>query len=172
MIFSCGVASGLYFYSVGEPIWHFACDGWGDAGGKLYNGTWQYAACVSGPTRQTAHRYSHLPDNFRAQEAMNLTLYHWGLHGWVCYAMHGALLAFLHFRKGLPICTKSCFYPLLGERVYGWFGDMVDAISIVGTTFGVCTSLGLATFQLNDGIKRRNGDKFWLGEGKYYEANK
>jgi hypothetical protein len=49
---------------------------------------------------------------------------------------------------------------------------MVDVISIVGTTFGVCTSLGLATFQLNDGIKRRNGDKFWLGEGKYYEANK
>ena len=57
-------------------------------------------------------RYS---DNQRAQDAINLTLFHWGVHGWIVYAVVGLLLAFVAFRKGLPMTIRSCFYPLIGE---------------------------------------------------------
>lgn len=53
---------------------------------------------------------------------------------------------------------KSCFYPLIGERIFGWMGDLIDVISIVTTLFGVCTSLGLGTRQLNKGLSLINGD--------------
>lgn len=84
-------------------------------------------------------RYS---DNQRAQDAMNLTFFHWGLHGWVVYVLIGLLLGFLSYRKGLPMTMRTCFYPLLGEKVFGRIGDMVDTLSIICTMFGVCTSLG------------------------------
>eukprot|EP00811_Abedinium_folium_P021798 NODE_309_length_3185_cov_28.403205.p1 GENE.NODE_309_length_3185_cov_28.403205~~NODE_309_length_3185_cov_28.403205.p1 ORF type:complete len:771 (+),score=97.55 NODE_309_length_3185_cov_28.403205:85-2397(+) len=162
MIFSCGVASGLFFYSVAEPIWHYEPCGyshWSGAGGTC-TGDAEYA-----------NRYSTLNDNWRAQEAMNLTLYHWGLHGWVCYAVIGAVMGILHFRKNLPMSVKTTFYPLLGDRVYGFGGDCLDVMSIIGTTFGVCTSLGLATMQLNDSIIRRNGGQHWLGQPFYSADN-
>ena len=100
-------------------------------------------------------RYS---DNQRAQDAINLTLFHWGIHGWIVYVVVGLLLAFLNYRKDLPMTISSCFFPLLGDRIYGWMGEFIDVLSVVCTMFGVCTSLGLGAIQLNTGFQRLNSN--------------
>ena len=103
MLFACGVSTGLFFYGVAEPLYHYI-----------------------GPNRFT--RDPSLPDNRLAQEAINITLYHWGLHGWVVYTVVGLLLALMAHREGLPLTMKSCFYPLIGDRIFGWPGDLVDIL--------------------------------------------
>eukprot|EP00795_Rhopilema_esculentum_P014324 gene14324-5364_t len=95
-------------------------------------------------------------DNQRAQDAINLTFFHWGIHGWIVYVVIGLLLSFLSYRKNLPMTMRSCFYPLLGDRVFGVLGDIIDILSVVATMFGVCTSLGLGAIQLNSGFRRVN----------------
>eukprot|EP00930_Biecheleria_cincta_P039562 TRINITY_DN2718_c0_g1_i1.p1 TRINITY_DN2718_c0_g1~~TRINITY_DN2718_c0_g1_i1.p1 ORF type:complete len:1083 (+),score=158.12 TRINITY_DN2718_c0_g1_i1:304-3249(+) len=169
MIFCCGVATGLFYFSVGEPINHYEpCGKWAWSGPKVTGGKPDFGdiPCIGS---NWANRFSHLPDNERAQEAINLTLYHWGLHGWVCYAIVGCLLALLHFRKGLPLTMKTCFYPLIGTRIYHFWGDVIDVVSIVCTTFGVCTSLGMGVQQMNAGIRRLNGGYSWLSNyGGFY----
>ena len=93
-----------------------------------------------------------VPDNTVAQIAINVTLYHWGIHGWIVYCLVGLLLALMTYRENLPMTMKSCFYPLIGDRIFGWIGDAIDVISVMTTLFGVCTSLGLGTRQLNTGF--------------------
>ena len=93
-----------------------------------------------------------------AQQAMLLTMYHWGLHGWVVYTIVGLLLGIMAHRVGLPLTMKSCFYPLIGDQIFGWPGDLIDSISIIATLFGVCTSLGLGTIQINEGLHILNND--------------
>lgn len=93
-------------------------------------------------------------DNQRAQDAINLTLYHWGFHGWVVYSVTGLLMAIVTYRKGLPMTIRSCFYPLVGDRIFGIFGDIIDVVSVVSTMFGVCTSLGFGVMSLNTGLNR------------------
>jgi len=85
-----------------------------------------------------------------------VTLFHWGIHGWIVYVVVGLLLAFVGYRKGLPMTVRSCFYPLIGDKIYGWMGDAVDIFSVVCTMFGVCTSLGVGVMQMNGGFKRLN----------------
>jgi choline-glycine betaine transporter len=154
MIFSCGVATGLFFYGATEPVYYY-----------------QHQQDASSHGWGPQNRWSYLPDNKRAQNAMNTTWYHWGLHGWVCYTIVGALLAFLHYRKGLPMTVKTCFYPLLGTSVYGFLGDFLDIISTVTTTIGVCTSLGLGVMQLDAGISMLGQGKNWLpGVEDFYGA--
>ena len=97
-------------------------------------------------------------DNQRAQDAMNLTLFHWGIHSWIVYATVGLLLSFLSYRMKLPMTMRSCFYPLLGERVFGILGDIIDILSVVATMFGVCTSLGIGAIQVNFGFRRINSN--------------
>lgn len=82
---------------------------------------------------------------------MNLTFFHWGIHGWIVYVVVGLLMAFVCYRQGLPMTIRSCFYPIIGDKIYGWMGDVIDVLSICGTMFGVCTSLGLGAIQLNAG---------------------
>ena len=109
----------------------------------------------------SSSRYSAdptLPDNSLAQLAINITLYHWGLHGWIVYTIIGVLLALVGHRLGLPLTMKSCFYPLIGDQIFGWPGDLIDSISIIATLFGVCTSLGLGTIQINEGLHILNND--------------
>ena len=96
-------------------------------------------------------RYS---DNQRAQDSITITLFHWGIHGWVVYVVVGLLLAFVCYRQGLPMTMRSCMYPLIGDKIYGWMGDVIDIVSVVCTMFGVCTSLGLGVMQLNAGVHR------------------
>ena len=85
---------------------------------------------------------------------MNVTLFHWGIHGWIVYVVVGLLLSFVGYRKGLPMTMRTCFYPLIGEKIYGWIGDAIDILSVVCTMFGVCTSLGIGVIQMNTGFNR------------------
>lgn len=87
---------------------------------------------------------------------MNITIFHWGIHGWVAYTLLGVILGFLAHNKGMPMTMRSCFHPLLGDKIYGTFGDLIDILSVVCTMFGVCTSLGLGVIQLNRGFNIMN----------------
>ena len=79
-----------------------------------------------------------------------------GIHGWITYSCIGCLLGIVVYRHGLPMKMSSCFYPLLGDKVFGWIGDVIDILSIITTLFGVCTSLGLGVIQLNAGLNILN----------------
>ena len=128
MLFSAGMGIGLLFFSVAEPILHYG----------------------SPPTGQ-GHNLA------AAREAMGLTLFHWGLHPWAVYSIVGLSLAYGSFRRGLPLSIRSAFHPLLGERVHGRAGDVVDILAVVSTLFGVATSLGLGAMQVNAGLHRVAG---------------
>ncbi|MDP0502016.1 MAG: BCCT family transporter [Verrucomicrobiota bacterium JB022] len=123
MLFSAGMGIGLLFYGVAEPIFHFS-------GSPLVEPMTPEAARV----------------------AMDLTFLHWGLHPWGIYCLVGLSLAFFSFNRGLPLSIRSVFYPLFGERIHGWIGNVVDIMATVATLFGVATSLGLGVRQVNAGL--------------------
>ncbi|TCT96704.1 choline/glycine/proline betaine transport protein [Pseudomonas sp. LP_4_YM] len=85
---------------------------------------------------------------------MNITFFHWGLHAWAIYAMVALILAYFSFRNGLPLTLRSALYPLIGERIYGPIGHAVDIFAILGTVFGVATSLGYGVLQINSGLNQ------------------
>lgn len=123
MLFSAGMGIGLMFFGVAEPLQHFSSPPVGEAG-----------------TVQAA------------REAMKLTFFHWGLHAWAIYAIVALILAFFSFRHDLPLTLRSALYPLIGERIYGPIGHAVDIFAILGTVFGVATSLGYGVLQINSGL--------------------
>jgi len=123
MLFSAGMGIGLMFFGVAEPVMHFTSPPVGEPG--------TVAA---------------------AREAMKITFFHWGLHAWAIYAIVGLILAYFSFRKGLPLTLRSALYPLIGERIYGPIGHAVDIFAILGTVFGVATSLGYGVLQINSGF--------------------
>ena len=123
MLFSAGMGIGLMFYSVAEPVLHYATP----------------------PVGQ-----GHTPE--AAREAMRLTFFHWGLHAWAIYIVVGLSLAYFSFRHNLPLTIRSAFYPILGDRIYGPLGNLVDIFAVLGTMFGVATSLGLGVMQINAGL--------------------
>ncbi|MDG1579598.1 choline BCCT transporter BetT [Pseudomonas sp. GOM6] len=123
MLFSAGMGIGLMFFGVAEPLMHFTAPPVGEAG-----------------TVQAA------------REAMKLTFFHWGLHAWAIYAIVALILAFFCFRHNLPLTLRSALYPLIGERIYGPIGHAVDTFAILGTVFGVATSLGYGVLQINSGF--------------------
>mmetsp|Transcript_1044 Transcript_1044/g.1754 ORF Transcript_1044/g.1754 Transcript_1044/m.1754 type:complete len:836 (+) Transcript_1044:578-3085(+) len=125
MIFSAGVAVGLFFYGVGEPLYH-----------------------LSGNRFDTGYHSDAEYDS----HAINLTLFHWGLGAWTGYVLVGVTAAIAAYRENLPLTMRSCFYPILGKYTWGFWGDAVDAFSIVVVVAGVCTSLGLGAIQLIDGV--------------------
>ena len=87
-----------------------------------------------------------------AQAAMGVTYFHWGLHPWAIYAMVALGLAFFAYNRGLPLTVRSIFYPLLGERIYGFWGNAIDILSVLATLFGLATSLGLGVQQVSAGL--------------------
>ena len=123
MLFRAGMGIGLLFYGVAEPMFHFV------------------ASPLAEPGTADA-----------ARTAMDFTFLHWGLHPWSIYALVGLSLGFCAFNKGLPLSIRSVFYPLLGERIYGPIGNVIDIMATVATMFGVATSLGLGVQQVNAGI--------------------
>ena len=125
MLFSAGMGIGLMFWSVGEPVFHFL------------------APPLNGVTPETAAA---------AQQAMGITFFHWGLHAWGIYASVGLALAFFAFNWGLPLTVRSVFYPVLGDRIYGWAGNAVDIIAVWATLFGLAASLGLGVGQISAGL--------------------
>lgn len=130
MLFSCGVATGLWYFSA-EAMWHYEGYGkprWMDE--QMFN------------------------DNTRAEHAVMVVFFHWGLHGWIPYVVVGALIALLSYRRGFPMSMRFTLYPLIGEMAYGVLGDMIEVLSIFCTIFGVCTSLGVGAMQINKGLVR------------------
>jgi choline-glycine betaine transporter len=99
---------------------------------------------------------NRVSDNQRAQDAINVTLFHWGIHGWIVYAIVGLALGMVSHRQGLPMTIRSCFYPLLGDRIFGFMGDIIEIVAIVSTMFGVCASLGAGAMTMNSGLNQLN----------------
>ncbi len=123
MLFSAGMGIGLMFFGVAEPVMHFLTPPVGQGG--------------------TVDA---------ARQAMRLTFFHWGLHAWAIYAIVALILAFFAYRHSLPLTLRSALYPLIGERIYGKWGDAVDVFAVVGTLFGVATSMGYGVLQVNTGL--------------------
>ena len=92
-----------------------------------------------------------------ARLAIRYSFFHWGLHAWAIYTIIGMAIAYFTFRKKLPALISSTFYPLLGHRVNGWMGKTIDILAIIATVFGVATSLGLGTLQINGGLNHLIG---------------
>jgi choline/glycine/proline betaine transport protein len=90
--------------------------------------------------------------------ALAQTFFHWGLSPWAIYGLVGLGLAFFSFNRGLPLTFRSIFWPLLGDRIYGWPGHVIDLVSVFATLFGLCTSLGLGVAQVNSGFSYVGGD--------------
>lgn len=123
MLFSAGMGIGIMFFSIAEPVSHFAK-----------------------PPRPVGTPIE------AARQAMDFTFLHWGLHAWGVYALVGLALAFFSFNKKLPLTFRSLFYPFLGERIHGWWGHSIDILSVMATLFGLSTSLGLGVQQMNAGM--------------------
>lgn len=87
-----------------------------------------------------------------ARNAIELTLFHWGVSGWGVYTLVGMTLAYFSYRLGLPLAIRSALYPLIGKRIYGPIGHTVDIAAVLGTVFGLATSLGIGLIQLSYGL--------------------
>ncbi|KQM14276.1 choline transporter [Plantibacter sp. Leaf171] len=124
MLFAAGMGIGLVFYGVGEPLTHFLEPRPGVVGSQ----------------------------QSLAQQAMSQTYLHWGLHAWSIYAVVGVALAYAVHRKGRPMSIRWAIEPLLGKRVQGGWGNAIDTIAVIGTVFGVATSLGLGVLQISAGL--------------------
>ncbi|WP_245999041.1 BCCT family transporter [Paracoccus methylarcula] len=136
MLFSASVSIGIMFFGVAEPLFYFD----NSAG-------WGY------PNNPFADRLGHTgltPE--RAVDAVRVTNFHWGLHGWAIYTITGLCLGYFAFRKKLPLTFRSALYPILGDRIYGPAGHAVDLLAIFGTVFGIATSLGLGATQMAQGM--------------------
>ena len=123
MLFSAGMGTGLVFWGVAEPLYHYT--------NPLF---------AEGDTPGAA------------VEAMRYTFFHWGLHPWAIYILFGVAIAYFHFRHELPLAPRSILHPLIGRRIEGPIGHGVDILCTVGTLLGVSTSLGLGAMQINSGV--------------------
>ena len=128
MLFTAGMGIGLVFYAVSEPVYHF----------------------LNPPTGQGGNPEA-------AQNAMNYTFYHWGVHPWAIYIVLAVSLGYFSFRRGLPLRPASAFYSLIGDRIYGWPGAVVDILAVFGTLFGLATSLGIGGKQVGAGLNELFG---------------
>lgn len=128
MLFSAGMGIGLLFYGVAEPMFHFI-----------------------NPPMPVENQVE------AAHQAMAFTFMHWGLHSWAVYALIGLALAFFSFNKGQPLSIRTIFYPLLGDRINGAWGTLIDILATVATLFGVATSLGFGVQQINAGLSHLFG---------------
>uniref|UniRef100_A0A7S0EQ09 Uncharacterized protein n=1 Tax=Hanusia phi TaxID=3032 RepID=A0A7S0EQ09_9CRYP len=133
MFGTAGSGTGLVYYGVGEPIFHLS-----------YN-------------RYVARGY--LSFDQISQIAINLAYYHWGIHAWMCYTIVGISMGIMAHRMGLPLTIRSGLFPIFGKYVFGWFGDMIDALSIFTTLFAICTSMGVGAIQINTGLNLLFGVK-------------
>ena len=136
MLFSAGIGIGLLFFSIAEPIFYFDNS--------------QSAGYPNNPSADLAGAV--LLDEQRAVHAMRVTYFHWGIHGWAVYVVVGLCLAYFGFRKKLPLTLRSALHPLIGDRIYGPLGDLVDLLAVFGGVFGIATSLGLGASQMAAGL--------------------
>ncbi len=140
MLFTAGMGIGLMFYGVSEPMSH-------------------YASAFGGTTVENGVRTDWAPlggakDNVALAKELGMaaTIFHWGLHPWAIYAVVALALALFSFNKGLPLTMRSVFYPILGDRVWGWPGHVIDVLAIFASLFGLATSLGIGAQQAGAGL--------------------
>ncbi len=141
MLFAAGMGIGLMFYGVSEPITalrHLA--GGHHVGDDGVRTDW---APLGAPRRCQQGGISL---------GMAATIFHWGLHPWAIYAIVALALALFSYNKGLPLTIRSIFYPILGERIWGWPGHVIDILAVFATLFGLATSLGVGATQAAAGI--------------------
>ncbi len=127
MLLSAGMGIGLLFWSVAEPILHLGSP----------------SPVFGGLTPGSAEA---------AQAAMATTFFHWGIHPWAIYSIVGLGLAFFAYNEGLPLTIRSIFYPIIGNKIYGFWGNVIDVLSVLATLTGLATSLGLGVAQVNAGL--------------------
>lgn len=123
MLFSAGMGIGIMFYSIGEPVTHFGS-----------------------PPLEVNNELE------AAKQAMEFTSLHYGLHVWAIYALVGLALAFFAYNKNLPMTFRSAFYPFIGDKINGGWGDLIDILSALATVFGLATTLGLGVMQVSTGL--------------------
>jgi len=140
MLFAAGMGIGLMFYGVSEPLTHFGTSFAGTVTDSGVRTDWAPLAGAAG-NAESSERL-----------AMAATIYHWALHPWAIYAIMALGLALFSFNKGLPLTIRSVFYPILGERVWGWPGHIIDILAVLATLFGLATSLGLGASQAASGL--------------------
>lgn len=141
MLFSAGIGIGILFFGVAEPIFYL------DNSGAFGYPNNPYADMAGA----TAIGYD------RAVDALRVTFFHWGFHGWAVYVIVGLALAYFGYRKKLPLALRSTLYPFIGDRIYGPIGHLVDLLGVVGCVFGIATSLGLGVSQMAVGLERLIG---------------
>jgi betaine/carnitine transporter, BCCT family len=141
MLFAAGMGIGLMFYGVSEPLSHYTAAyggvSVGEGGGRT---DWAPLDGAEGDVVE-ARRLG-----------MAATIFHWGLHPWAIYAVVALALALFSFNKGLPLTLRSAFYPIFGERVWGWPGHIIDILAVLATVFGLATSLGIGAQQAAAGL--------------------
>lgn len=125
MLFSGGMGVGLVFWSAAEPMWHYA-----------------------------SNPFTPGFSDESASMAMQLTFFHWGLHPWAIFCVTALALAYFTYRKNLPFSLRSILYPIIGNRIYGPIGHLVDILTIVVTAFGIAQSLGMSVLQINSGVNQ------------------
>ncbi|EPM6343498.1 BCCT family transporter [Vibrio parahaemolyticus] len=140
MLFAAGMGIGLVFFGVSEPMSHFSS---ALGGVNIENGVRTDWSPLGGAVGDT---------DAASALGMAATIYHWALHPWSIYALLALGLAIFSFNKGLPLTMRSIFYPLFGERVWGWVGHVIDILAVVATVFGLATSLGYGASQAATGL--------------------
>ncbi|WP_134679706.1 BCCT family transporter [Paracoccus ravus] len=140
MLFAAGMGIGLMFYGVSEPLSH-------------------YSEAMRGPIFENGLRTDAAPLEGAAGNAlesrrlaMAATVFHWGLHPWGIYAVVALSLGLFSYNKGLPLTMRSVFYPIFGERIWGWPGHVIDILAVFATVFGLATSLGFGAEQATAGL--------------------
>ncbi len=141
MLFAAGMGIGLMFFGVLEPVYHMAIS---------------EPLGVASPIAEDG---TIIAENVARAKEMGLaaTIFHWGLHPWAIYAVVALALALFTFNKGLPLTIRSAFYPIFGERVWGWTGHIIDTLAVFATLFGLATSLGFGAQQANAGLEHIYG---------------
>ncbi|USD67567.1 BCCT family transporter [Vibrio sp. SCSIO 43136] len=127
MLFAAGMGIGLIFWGVAEPTAFYT--------------NWFGTPLNAQPYTDAGREL-----------ALGATVFHWGLHAWAIYGMAALSLAYFVYNKGLPLSMRSVFYPLLGDKVWGKAGDVIDVMTVLVTLFGLATSLGLGGTQAASGI--------------------
>ena len=143
MLFAAGVGIGLLFFGVLEPVTYYQSPPLGSE--TVYDA-------------ETVYNAENAPDieDPKVQAAASLgiasTVFHWGLQGWAIYGVVGLALAFYAYNRGLPLLIRSAFYPIFGDRIWGWTGHIIDTFAIFAGIFGLATSLGLGVQQVTSGL--------------------
>ncbi|MEC7794832.1 MAG: BCCT family transporter [Pseudomonadota bacterium] len=145
MLFAAGMGIGLMFYGVSEPMSHFSSAMGGTSAESGVRTDWAPLGAAAGNEAEAVRL------------GMAATIFHWGLHPWAIYAVVALALALFSYNKGLPLTIRSAFYPILGDRVWGWWGHVIDTLAVFATLFGLATSLGFGATQANAGLNELFG---------------